>query len=57
MHTLHVVENEEDWSVEQYGEVVFRSPGEERCFKHALETSSQLFDEGIPAAVVLNRLS
>lgn len=57
MQTLRVVEKEQDWTVEQDGEVIFRAPGEERCFKHALETSSQLFDEGVPSAVVLQRLS
>ncbi len=57
MHTLHVVETDDDWAVEQYGEIIFRAPAEERCFKHALETSSRLFEEGVPAAVVLQRLS
>ena len=56
MHTLRVVEGVDGWRVERDGEIIFQAPGEERCFLHALETSSQMFDDGIPAEVTLKRL-
>lgn len=56
MQTLMVVEARDGWRVEKDGEVIFRAPAEARCFQHALETTSQLFDAGVRAEVVLSRL-
>lgn len=57
MQTLVVIEALDGWRVERDGEVIFNAMVEEACFKHALETSSQLFDDGIQSEVVLYRLS
>lgn len=57
MHTLRVVEGDDDWRVERDGEVIFRAAGEERCFLHALETSSKMFDDGLSTEVTLKRLA
>lgn len=57
MQTLSVVEWHEGWRVEQDGEIIFVSPFEERCFVYALDASSQLFEEGVKAEVVLRRLT
>lgn len=57
MQTLRVVEGEDGWRVERDGQIIFQAPGEERCFLHALETSSRMFDEGVFAEVTLKRLS
>jgi hypothetical protein len=56
MQTLSVVELGEGWRVEQDGEVIFTSPFEEPCFVYALDTSSQLFEDGVEVEVVLRRL-
>lgn len=55
MQTLVVVETGDGWHVERDGHVIFDAPAEERCFQHALDTSSQLFENGVRAEVVLRR--
>lgn len=57
MKTLAVVESLGGWHVEHDGRVIFEALEEERCFQHALDTSSQLFDEGEQAEVVMRRYS
>ena len=57
MQTLRVIESEDGWSVEREGRVIFQAQGEERCFIHALETSSQMFDDGVRTWVILDRLN
>ena len=57
MQTLRVVEYRDGWSVERDGEVLFEATAEKRCFIHALETSSKMFDDGVQTEVVLDRLN
>ena len=56
MQTLVVVETGDGWRVERDGHVIFKAPAEERCFQHALDTSSRLFEDGVRTEVVLRRL-
>lgn len=55
MKTLTVVEDLNSWRVERQGRVIFEALEEERCFQHALETSSKLFEEGMRTQVLLRR--
>jgi len=57
MKTLTVVEDLHSWHVEHDGRVIFTAIEEERCFQHALDASSQLFEEGVQTEVILRRYS
>lgn len=57
MKTLTVVEDLNSWHVEHEGRVIFKAKEEERCFQHALDASSKLFEEGVRAEVALRLYS
>lgn len=57
MKTLVVVEDLGSWHVEHEGKVIFKALEEERCFQHALDASSRLFEEGVQTEVVMRRYS
>jgi hypothetical protein len=56
MQTIEVIEGEDGWTVRQGTRILFTDTVEERSFRAALAISDALFDEGVPAQVVLVRL-
>jgi len=57
MKTLTVVEGLNSWHVEHEGRVIFKASEEERCFQHALDASSKLFEDGVQTEVALRLYS
>lgn len=56
METIEVIEGENGWTVRRGDRVLFTDTVEERSFQAALAISDALFDEGVPAQVILVRL-
>jgi hypothetical protein len=55
METIEIVEGEKNWTVRYGTRVLFIDTVEERTLRTALAISRILFDEGVPARVVLIR--
>jgi len=56
MKTIEVIQGEDGWTVQRGDRVLFTDTTEDRSFRAALAISDALFDEGVPAQVILVRL-
>ncbi len=56
METIEVIEGDKGWTVKNGSQILFTDTVEERTFQAALAISDAMFDEGVPAQVVLIRL-
>ena len=56
METIEVIEGDEGWTVKNGSRILFTDTVEERTFQAALAISDAMFEEGVPAQVILIRL-